>query len=410
MLKIMRIAFKNLYRQKRRTLLTVFIISFGVIAVLLFSAVAGSFKSMMVGQITDSMLGHIQIHRKGYVESLDNMPLNLLIDSKELDRVTKILDEITSIDSYSFRILFGGMLSDYRETTNIKLAALDPEMEKKVIPLLVGRIKQGEMLAAGEIVLPDLITRGLKLKLNNDVVIIANNADGSVNGQGFKVSGIIESAVGPSGKYGYIHIDDAKTILRMQNTEVSEIAIRLRNPGEIKKTITILNKRLSALKGEDGKPLLEIHPWMKLTPFYNIARMIDMMALFIKVILITIVLISIMNVMIMAVFERVKEIGTMTAIGTPATKIKLLFIFEGLLLGIIGAISGTIVGSIIIFIVRALKFTVSFGRTDNILLRPYVELSEIILVAVIVIFISVIAVIQPAVKASRLEPIDALRQ
>ena len=85
MLKIARIAFINLYRQKRRTLLTIFIIAFGVIAVLLFSAVAGSFKSMMIGRITDSMLGHIQIHRKGYVESLDNMPLNLVIENENLE-------------------------------------------------------------------------------------------------------------------------------------------------------------------------------------------------------------------------------------------------------------------------------------------------------------------------------------
>ena len=150
MLKIIRIAFKNLYRQKRRTLLTIFIIAFGVIAVLLFSAVAGSFKTMMVGQITDSMLGHIQIHRNGYVESLDNMPLNLVIENEDLDKIKKILEQVPAIESYSFRILFGGMLSDYRETTNIKLAALDPEREKNVIPLLISRIKHGKMLTQGE--------------------------------------------------------------------------------------------------------------------------------------------------------------------------------------------------------------------------------------------------------------------
>ncbi|MBN2038676.1 MAG: ABC transporter permease [Spirochaetes bacterium] len=410
MIKIMRIAFKNLYRQKRRTMLTVFIIAFGVIAVLLFSAIAGSFKSMMVGQITDSMLGHIQIHRKGYVESLDNMPLNLVIQDEALDKTAEVLDEIPTIEGFSFRILFGGMLSDYRETTNIKLAALDPEKEKNVIPLLGGRIKQGRILKEGEIVLPDLITKGLKLKLNSDVVIIANNADGSVNGQGFKLSGIIESAVGPSGKYGYIHINDAKTILRMMNTQISEIAIRLKDLETLPATMNMLNKKLSSIKDAEGNPLLEIHPWMKLTPFYNIAQMIDMMALFIKVILITIVLISIMNVMIMAVYERVKEIGTMSAIGTPAAKIKLLFIYEGLFLGIIGAVSGTVIGLLIIAATRAMNLTVAFGRTDDILLKPFVGISEIIIVAVIVIIISAIAVIQPAFKASKLEPIDALRQ
>jgi len=156
MLKIFRIAFKNLYRQKRRSLLTVFIIAFGVIAVLLFSGIAGSFKSMMIGQITDSSLGHIQVHRKGYVQSLDNMPLNIIIKGKQLDKLTQTLDKIPEIEAYSFRILFGGMLSNYKETTNMKLAAVNPKKEGKVTPLLKTRIKKGRMPKKGEIVLPDL--------------------------------------------------------------------------------------------------------------------------------------------------------------------------------------------------------------------------------------------------------------
>ncbi len=187
MITIMRIAFNNLYRQKRRTFLTVAIIAFGVIAVLLFTAIAGSFKGMMIGQITDTMLGHIQIHRKGYVESLDNMPLNLTINKKQLDKITGILDKEKLVEGYSFRILLGGMLSNYVETTNIKLAAINPAQEKVVIPLLSGRIKEGIMLKKGEILLPNLVTRGMKLKLGADVVIIANNADGSVTVQGFDV-------------------------------------------------------------------------------------------------------------------------------------------------------------------------------------------------------------------------------
>ena len=79
------------------------------------------------------------------------------VDSDSLESVKKILDEVPGVESYSFRILFGGMLSDFKETTNIKIAALDPEREKRVIPLLEGRIKQGKMLAPGEIILPDLI-------------------------------------------------------------------------------------------------------------------------------------------------------------------------------------------------------------------------------------------------------------
>ncbi|OQX16332.1 MAG: ABC transporter substrate-binding protein, partial [Desulfobacteraceae bacterium IS3] len=74
MANLFRIAIRNLMRYKRRTLLTASLITIGVVFVLVFVSVSGSFKNMMIGQITDSMLGHIQIHRKGYVASIENLP------------------------------------------------------------------------------------------------------------------------------------------------------------------------------------------------------------------------------------------------------------------------------------------------------------------------------------------------
>jgi putative ABC transport system permease protein len=117
-----------------------------------------------------------------------------------------------------------------------------------------------------------------------------------------------------------------------------------------------------------------------------------------------------MNVMIMAVYERVKEIGTMSAMGISAFKIRVLFIYEGLLLGIIGSVAGSIIGSICVYVIRVLKLTFSFGRTDNIILDPVISLTQIGTVSVIVIIIAIIAVLEPAIKASKLQPIDALRQ
>lgn len=75
MLNILRLAGKNLMRYRRRTLLTTLLITIGIVAVLLFVSLSSSFRALMVGQITDSMLGHIQIHKKGYVASIDNLPL-----------------------------------------------------------------------------------------------------------------------------------------------------------------------------------------------------------------------------------------------------------------------------------------------------------------------------------------------
>ena len=103
---------------------------------------------------------------------------------------------------------------------------VDPEMEAKTVPFLMSRIAQGDKtLRKGEILVPELLATGMKVNVGDTVVVIATNKDGSVNGLQFKVAGIMESATGPGGRDGYIHIDDAMTILRMEEREVSEIAL-----------------------------------------------------------------------------------------------------------------------------------------------------------------------------------------
>ncbi|MFC1546686.1 ABC transporter permease [bacterium] len=407
---LIKIAFRNLYRQKRRSLLTIAIISVGVVAVLLFSALSGAFKNMMVGQITDSMLGHLQIHRRGYVSSLDNLPLDKTINTKQMNKISVVLDKIPQVEAYSKRILMGGMLSNYMETTNIKVAGINPKDESIVTPLLTSRIKQGAMLKKGEILLPELVTKGMKLKVGQSIVLIVNNVDGSVNGQNFKISGIVESVIGPTGKYGYIHIDDAKTILRMDKPEFSEIAIRLNKISSLDNVVKQISFESSnIMKNKQGKPLFEVHSWKKLSPFYNVAKMIDIMDLFINILLIAIVLISILNVMIMAVYERIKEIGTLTAMGTLPGKIRVMFLLEGFFLGFFGSAFGSIVGVILIIATKFAHITIAFGRNENILINPSIPFDQMALITVISTIIAVLASLQPAIKASHMNPIDALR-
>ena len=137
--------------------------------------------------------------------------------------------------------------------------------------------------------------------------------------------------------------------------------------------------------------------------------MIDIMTIFIKIMLIAIVLISVMNVMIMAVYERIREIGTIAAIGTMPGKILSMFVIEGFLLGILGAVAGNVIGIGIIYILKMLKITFDFGRQTGLVLAPTVSLQDIGMISLIVIVVAVLGSLQPALKASRMEPIKALR-
>ena len=410
MRNLFKIAIRNLIRYKRRTLLTASLITIGVVFVLVFISITGSFKAMMIGQITDSMLGHVQIHRKGYVASIDNLPLNLNMKPGAYTKVETVLKAAPEVEAFSPRLKFGGMFSNFTETTNIRLNGVYPDREFRTVPLLISRISEGKKtLNRGEILIPTLLAKGLKVKPGDVVVVVATNADGSVNGKQFIVAGTLESATGPGGRDGYIHIEDAAEVLRMTETEVSEVAVRLRDfsllPGAVKQ----LESKVSGEVNKEGRPMFEVHSWEQLSPFFNIARMIDVMTFFIKIMLIAIVLISIMNVMIMAVYERIREIGTIAAIGTLPGRIRSMFIIEGFCLGIAGAFIGGLLGSAVILIVNLIGIHFDFGMQKGLLLKAALQPSDLLTVSVIVIVVAVAASLQPAFKASKMEPIDALR-
>lgn len=232
MLNIFKLAGRNLRRYKRRTLLTSVLITLGVVAVLLFVSVSGSFKTMMIGQITDSMLGHIQVHRKGYLASIDSLPLDRNLKGKQIARIKEILDNNEAVAAYSMRIKLGAMFSNFLETTNIRLNAVNPKQEMQTVPMLADRIIEGKkegLLEKGEILVPELIARGMKVKIGDTIVLVATNKDGSVNGQPFVVRGILEGISGPGGRDGLVHLSDAEMLLRIEDKEISEIAIRLRD-------------------------------------------------------------------------------------------------------------------------------------------------------------------------------------
>lgn len=413
MMNIFKIAAKNLMRYRRRTILTTLLITIGIVAVLLFIALSGSFRVMMVGQITDSMLGHLQIHKKGYVASIESLPLTLNMKPAMADKVTEYLAGRDDIEAWTSRIKFGAMFSNFNETTSIRLNAVDPEKEVATSPLLPGRLIEGDpavpFVEPGKIVIPELIAKGLKVKVGDSVVIVATNRDGSVNGNTFVIRGVLEGISGPGGRDGYMHISDARNLLRMQDNEVSEIAVRLKSAENLEKIHKQMESYFGEFLNQQGKPAFDVDTWEKLSPFSSIAKMIDMLDVFIKVMLVAIVLISIMNVMLMAVYERINEIGTIAAIGTIPSRILSLFITEGLLLGILGAFIGTLLSYVIVFILNARTITFSFGRQENLILQPVLNFNEVIMISMVVVLVSVLASLQPAWKASRMNPIDALR-
>ena len=412
MLKILKLAVRNLTRYWRRTLLTAGLIIIGIVAVLLFVSVSGSFKGLIVGQITDAMIGHLQVHRKGYVASIDNLPLNLNMKPAAAEKADQLLKGMSDVVAWSPRLKLGAMFSNFTETTNIRLNGVIAEREAATVPLLAERLVEGSaangLVERGKILVPEILAKGMKLKVGDTIVLVATNLDGSVNGKTFTVQGVLGDVTGPGGRDGYIHIGDARELLRLTEPEVSEIAIRLKDPKRLERVKTELEQALSGIRNPQDQPALEVHTWEGLSPFANIAHMIDLLDLFIRIMLVGIVLIAVMNVMMMAVYERIREIGTVSAIGTPPRRILGLFLSEGLLLGLIGTLIGTALSLGIVFTLNLWPVHIKFAR-QVFALAPAIAASDVLLIGAIVLAVAALASLQPAWKAARMDPITALR-
>ena len=471
MLDILKIAGRNLLRYKRRTLLTALLITVGLMAVLLFVAGAGSFKHMMVAQFTDAMAAHLQVHRRGYVGAMEALPVDRNMRPRMLVKLYDTLDNTEEIDAWSPRVKMMAMFSNFVATTNIRLNGVYPEREVSTVPLVLNRVLEGgerdPFVKRGYVQVPELLAKPMNIKVGDTVVLVATNREGSVNGKTFVVSGILESISGPGGRDGYIHIEDARELLRIEDdpvdrevlekhgmvkpkpadpepaplrqsllspgppqvdedllaptqalfeqknwgrpSEVSEIAIRLKDFDALDAVLPTVNADVADLKNRRGLSIFQIHDWKRFVPFSKIANMIDVMVRFVYVILILVVLISILNVMMMAVYERIREIGTISAIGTSPGKILALFVTEGFLLGVLGTAIATILSLAVIKVVQFYPIPFSFGRQENLLLVPEIGATDVILAGLLTIFVGVLASLQPAWKASRMDPITALR-
>ncbi|MDP1531621.1 ABC transporter permease [Rhodoferax sp.] len=408
----LKLALRNLLRYQRRTLLTALLITLGVVALLLFVAAAGSFKQTMVGSITDSMLGHLQVHRKGYTASMDNLPLTMSLQPRAVELVEDALKADPDVLAYSKRVKFGAMFSNFTENSSIRLNGVDAAAEDAAVPALRQRISEGDksgpLVAPGKVLVPALLARGMKVNLGDSVVLVATNASGSVNGKTFVVGGILEGITGPGGRDGYIDIKDARELLRMEKEEVMEVAVRLKDIGTLSATQKRLNTQLDTIRNKEDKPATELHTWADLSPFANIVKMIDMMTFFIRIMLVAIVLVSVMNVMLMAVYERIREIGTLAAIGTQPRKLMAIFLSEGLLLGLAGALAGVALSYVVVAALNVWPIVFNFGR-EQITLHPALAASEVLGVLVMAVLVSGLASLQPAWRAARMDPIQALR-
>lgn len=400
-------AWRNVWRNRRRSVLTVVAIALGLAFNIFMRGIGDGFHEQMVDNSVRAEIGHIQIHASGY---RDDPELNKTLPDP--DRLMQAVRSLPDVRGYSLRVLGGGLASTADNSSGVEILGVDPAQEQTVTSIQRA-IVQGQYLAEGmqrPILLGDRLGSRLKVSLGDKVVLMVQAADGSMGAQLFRVAGVFRSGA-PEMDEGVVFVlrSDAQNLFALGN-RVTEAALLLGSSRQVPPALATLKKDLS------GTPV-EILPWWQVQPFLQQFIQIDDAFFYIIVLIFFIVIsIGILNTIMMSIFERVREFGVMMALGTKPKQVVKLVVEEAFALGLVGVVIGSLLGSAFTLYYARQGINLSsfsagaaaLGITSS---RVYSQLTaaNLIYSNLAVLLVVVLVALYPAAYAARLQPVEAIR-
>jgi len=397
------VAWRNVWRNKRRSMIILVSIMVGVIATVLMDALSrGMIVQMLENQIR-SHISHLQIHRDGF---RDNPVIQATIPNA--DSVENALKAVQGI-SYSPRVLTYGLISSASNSAGIFLVGVDAEREKRITSVSASLVA-GEYLTdkPNEAVVGEALAEKLGVGLGDRIVAMASAVDGHVGSDVFRIVGLFETFSSEFDKSTmYVPIANAQSMLALRG-QVSEFAL-----------ITSDLERLPAiqktLKEQLGEKY-EVYTYGEIVPL--LLAVVDMydqsMAIFYAIIGIALIF-GIINTMLMSVFERIHEFGVLKAIGMPDSRLLMMVLLEALHLGVIGTALGFAIGYVLYIPLSHTGLDLrmfseglrSFGV--GAIIYPVLTWGSVANALLIIPFISVLGALYPALRAAHLTPVSAIR-
>jgi len=399
-----KIAFRNTLRQKRRTILTALTMVGGfVLAAISIGWSDGTYNSI-INMFTRNQLGHIQIHKKGY---LDKPSLYKTID--DYKKIGEKISDVRGVESWTPRLFAAGLASVGDKSSAVQIRGIDPEKEQKATRF-DQKIIQGRSLSrepSHEAVLGKGLAQVLEAGLSQEVVIVSQAADGSIANDIYTITGILSSGDDASDRMSlYLHLEEAQELFVLTG-EVHEIALVVEKLGQVDRITNEIRKILD-------DPDLEVSPWQVFAkPFYR-AMKVDKEGMWVMIfVIILIVAVGVLNTVLMSVLERIREYGVQKAVGTRPKHIfwqvilEINFIAIGSIL--LGALLSFIFNHLISINGISLPFSFTYGGVEFKKMYAEVNFRTFIIPAVTVILSALVVGVFPAFKAARIEPAKAMR-
>lgn len=398
----LRLALRNVVRQKRRSLIAMAAIGFGVIAMILSVGYIEWIFWANRELSTVSQIGHIQVAAPGYHEEGLSDPFRFLVASKS--EAIQNLKRQAQVQSLAPRLTFNGLISHGENTLSFIGEGIDPDNDPSYRNLLV---IQGELPSNQDpngIVLGAGLAASLGVKTGDSIVLLTNTASGGINAIEGHVRGLISTSMKAfDDNILRIPFATAQGLLRTQGVHLWVVSL---------KHTALTDRVVQRLKTDPAFKDLQVVPWTELADFYNktVALFSRQMGV-VKLIIAIIIVLSISNTMTMSVMERTVEIGTAMALGLRRRRILRLFLLEGGVLGVMGGAGGLVLGYLAAQVISAIGIPMppapgmSRGFVAGIIVTPGSMLEALALA----ILTTLLASIYPAWNASRLVIVDALR-
>ncbi|MBW2599906.1 MAG: ABC transporter permease [Deltaproteobacteria bacterium] len=402
-------AWRNIWRNPRRSILTILAIIFAtMLLVSMLSFQFGSYDTM-INTAVKIHTGHVQVQAKGY---RDKMDIRLVVpDPGAVDDVIK---DIPEVEAYTSRANAFSLVSSSDRTYGVLLTGIDPEREAKV-STLKKLVRRGEYLAQEDTdmaLVGELLARNLKVDIGDELVVLGQGRDGSVAASVLKVKGIFSSGEDKFDRHSVqMPLGYFQDVFSMRGAVHGVVAL-----GKSLEDVRKIKKELGAgVRGIDGDGNLVVLDWMELMPGIVQSIQMDLASgLIMYVILIVVVAFSILNTFLMAIFERTREFGVLMAIGmTPGRLMRSLFL-ESVTITLIGIILGIIFGSMVtwyfqvhgILISGATELLSQYGLPER--MYPQLSVLSVSVGAGIVLIITILTAIYPVLKVRRLRPVEAM--
>jgi len=403
-------AWRNIWRHPRRAVLTMAAIAFAtVLLVFMLSWQFGSYDTM-INAAVKVHTGHLQVQAAGYHEQQD---MHLVVSDPTA--VTRILEGIPDVTAHTARATAFSLVSSKERTYGVAVRGIDPVRETQVTTLKQ-LIREGHYFTEGDTnaaLVGGLLAKNLRVGVGDEVVLLGQGRDGSIAATVVRVKGIFRYGQDEFDRnFIYLPLPYFQEVYSMRGAvhEVVALCVSLEAVPRVKRAVA------AGLKTIDEENKLVVLDWMELMPGLIQSIKMDLISGFIfYIILIVVVAFSILNTFLMVIFERTREFGVFMALGTTPGRLTRLLLFESTTLTLLGTALGILAGSLVTWYFQVHGIVISgtseMLRQYGLPERMYPQLSPLSIAvgAGLVLIITLVTALYPALKVRRLRPVEAMR-